>query len=77
MPTSSVGVIFPHFLIVTPYALSETIQQFGRQPPVQVGDLAFFEPKFVATGKDWQSIALDWRSAASIVIEIGGLISSL
>ena len=25
MPTSSVGGIFPHFLIVTPHALSETI----------------------------------------------------
>ena len=36
---------------VTPHALSETIGRFGRQPPVQVGDLAFFEPKFVATNK--------------------------
>ena len=77
MPTSSVGVIFPHFLIVTPHVLSETIRQFGRQPPVQVGDLAFFEPKFVATNKDWQLLALDWPSAACIVVEIGDLVSSL
>ena len=77
MPTSSVGALFPHFLVVTPHALSETIRQFGRQPNLKPGSLAFFEPKFVATKKEWRLLALGWSSAASIVIEIGDLVSSL
>jgi hypothetical protein len=79
MPTSSVGAIFPHFLIVTPHALSETIRQFGPQPNVRLGNLPFFEPKFVATKGDWQLLAdeIGWPSAASIVIEIGDLVSNI
>jgi hypothetical protein len=78
MPTSSVGAPFPHFLIVTPHALSETLRRFGRQPNLRPGGLAFFEPRFAATNKDWQLLAQDWRSSsASIVIEIGDLVSSL
>jgi hypothetical protein len=78
MPISSVGAIFPHFLIVTPHALSETLRQFGRpQPNVNLGNLPFFEPKFVATKEDWRLLAQSWPSAASIVIEIGDLVSRL
>jgi hypothetical protein len=79
MPTSSVGARFPHFLIVTPHALSETIRQHGPQPRLNLGRLPFFEPRFVATKKDWLSLAEDLGSpsAASIVVEIGDLISSL
>jgi hypothetical protein len=79
MPTSSLGAMFPHFLIVTPHALSETIRQLGPQPKLNLGSLPFFEPKFVATKEDWQMLADDigWPSAASIIIEIGDLVSSL
>jgi hypothetical protein len=79
MPISSLGR-FPHFLIVTPHALSETIRQFGPHPNLNLGRLPFFEPKFVATKKDWLRLAKDHLgspSAASIVIEIGDLASSL
>src|SRR5271165_2356054 len=47
MPTSSAGAKFPHFLVVNPHALSETIRPFGARPRVMRGELAFFEPKFV------------------------------
>jgi hypothetical protein len=77
MPTSSVGAEFPHFLIVTPHALNETIRQFGPKPKLEAGGLAFFKPKFVGTKAEWVSIAVGWRSAASIVVEIGDLASSL
>jgi hypothetical protein len=81
MPTSDVNTEFPHFLVVTPHGLSETIRQFGPQPELGAwGEkLAFFKPKFVATREAWQSFAdeIGWPSAASIVIEIGGLVSKL
>jgi len=80
MPTSSVRAIFPHFLIVTPHALNETIRLFGPQPKINFGDdLAFFEPKFVATKEEWRSLAdeIGQPSAASIVVEIGDLVSRL
>jgi hypothetical protein len=81
MPTSIANTEFPHFLIVTPHGLGETIRQFGPQPDLNAwGEkLAFFKPKFVATEGEWQSFAgeIGWPSAASIVIEIGGLVSSL
>jgi hypothetical protein len=79
MPASSVGAIFPHFLIVTPHALSETIRQFGPQPSLIFGSLPFFEPKFVTRKEEWQSLyeEIGWPSTASIVVEIGNLVSSL
>jgi len=79
MPTSSVGAKFPHFLVVTPHALSETIRPFGPQPKVTRGELAFFDLKFVSTVKEWQALAdsIGWPAAASIVVEIGNLVSSL
>jgi hypothetical protein len=81
MPTSSVNAEFPQFLIVTPHAISETIRQFGPQPELNAwgGAVAFFEPKFVATKEEWKSLAeeIGWPSAASIVVEIGDLVSSL
>jgi hypothetical protein len=79
MPTSSVGAEFSHFLIVRPHALNETLRLWGPLPALDFGNLAFFEPKFVATRDEWQSLANDigWPSAASIIIEIGDLVSSL
>jgi len=79
MPTSSVGAEFPHFLVVTPHALSETIRPFGPQPRVTRGELAFFDPKFVSTKEEWQALAnaIGWPAAASIIVEIGNLVSSL
>lgn len=79
MPTSSVGARFPHVIVVKPHALGETIRQFGPHPKVTRGELAFFEPKFVSTEKEWQALAdgLSGPASASIVIEIGDLVSSL
>jgi hypothetical protein len=79
MPTSSVRASFPHFLIVTPHAFNETIRQHGPQPNLNLGRLPFFEPKFVATKEHWLLLANDLGSPspASIVIEIGDLVSSL
>ena len=69
---------FPHFLIVTPHAMPETIRLFGRQPKGGWdGAVAFSEPEFVRTRGDWLSLAEGWRSTASIVVEIGDLVSSL
>jgi len=79
MPTSSVGADFSHFLVVTPHALSETIRPFGPQPRSTSGALAFFELKFVSTKEEWQALANDigWPAAASIVVELGDLVSRL
>ena len=81
MPTSVEPKQFPHFLIVTPHGLAETIRQFGPQPELNAwGEkLAFFKPKFIKTEVEWRSFAgkIGWPSAASIVIEIGGLATSL
>jgi hypothetical protein len=79
MPTSSVGANFPHFLIVTPHALNETVRPFGPQPKLSFGSLPFFAPKFVATKAEWRSLADEIGSPlpASIVVEIGDLVSHL
>jgi hypothetical protein len=78
MPTQLARGQFPHFLIVTPHAMPETIRLFGLQPKGGWdGAVAFFEPKFVRTKREWLSLAKGWRSTASIVVEIGDLVSSL
>jgi hypothetical protein len=79
MPSSSVHSKFPHFLVVTPHALSETLRRFGPKPRLTLGELAFFEPSFVSTAKEWQSLArlIGEPASASIVVEIGYLVSIL
>ena len=79
MPTQLPRGQFPHFLIVTPHAMAETIRLSGPQPKGGWnGAVGFFEPKFVRTRRDWLSLAKGWRSSsASIVVEIGDLVSSL
>jgi hypothetical protein len=79
MPSSSARSNFSHFLVVTPHALSETLRPFGPRPRLNLGELAFFEPRFVSTTKEWQSLAelIGRLASASIVIEIGDLVSML
>ncbi len=79
VPTSSVNAEFPHFLIVKPLALNETLRLFGPKPTLKSENLSFFEPIFASSRETLLSVVNDIGKDVNqvILVEIGDLVSSL